>query len=269
MDKALDFYIVSDSVGETSLRVVNASLAQFPALSHSKLRRFPFIESEAELLQVLDEAKQQQAVVVATLVNPKFDKVAHNYAVTHDIIYINPINELINAISQRTGYAPLERSGTLHTIDDFYFDRIQAIEFAVKYDDGKNRSGYPIADIVLLGISRSSKTPLSMYLANRSYKVANLPLFPESPVPDILYDLPKEKVFGLIASPQYTASIRKERIKHLGLPEDASYSNIERIKEEYRYALDLYHQLGIPIVNIENKSIEELAEEILQIYEKH
>ena len=267
MTQTIKLHIISDSVGETAMGVANASLAQFPHIDSIDFERYPFVDSKEELLSILEEVRWTKGIIIATLVSKELETLAREFATEHQLTYINPMSQLVTEISHRTGLEPSHVSGSQYQLDDHYFDRIQAIEFAVKYDDGKNTQGYALADIILLGISRSSKTPLSMYLANRSYKVANLPIFPESPLPRGLDEIPKNKLFGLIASPQYIGRIRKERLKHLGLPEEASYSNIDRIKDEYRYAQNLYHELGIQVVNIENKSIEELAEEIVQLYE--
>ena len=185
------------------------------------------------------------------------------------MFYFNPIHDLIQHISIITNKEPSEQSGSLHNLDDQYFKRIQAIEFAVKYDDGKNRRGFKLADIVILGVSRSSKTPLSMYLANKGYKVANLPIFPEANIPQEIFEIPKEKIFGLSASPKYISDIRKGRVKFLGLDENATYSSLERVKTELMFANDLFDKIDAHIVSVENQSIEEMAEHIIQEYKKY
>ncbi|MGO1930842.1 MAG: pyruvate, water dikinase regulatory protein, partial [Ruoffia tabacinasalis] len=218
------FYIISDSVGETAIRVTNAALAQFPTFTDSSVKRFPFINTLEELTEILEDALKHHATVVATLVNEDLHYFTKEFTQKNDLFYFNPIHDLIQHISIITNKEPSEQSGSLHNLDDQYFKRIQAIEFAVKYDDGKNRRGFKLADIVILGISRSSKTPLSMYLANKGYKVANLPIFPEANIPREIFEIPKEKIFGLSASPKYISDIRKGRVKFLGLDENATYS---------------------------------------------
>lgn len=153
-------------------------------------------------------------------------------------------------------------------MDQNYFDRVSAIEFAVKYDDGKNHQGYRKADIVLLGISRTSKTPLSMYLANKGYKVANLPLIPEVPIPKEIYEVDSRRIFGLTASPRYISNIRTERVKVLGVGDSAKYNSMERVKDELMFSNDLYQELNAKVINVENKSIEETAAEIETIFKR-
>lgn len=263
---AQKFYIISDSVGETALRATNAALAQFPQLTNTSLKRFPFINSLDELKPILNEAKMVNAIIITTLVDDNLESYASTFAKDNHLSYHNVIDPILNIISERTGLIASEQSGTLHRLDDHYFDRIQAIEFAVKYDDGKNRKGFELADIVLLGVSRSSKTPLSMYLANKSYKVANLPIFPEVHIPQEIYEADSRRVFGLTASPLYIQKIRKKRVEMMGLGSDASYSSLERVKQELMFADDLYHRLNASVINIENQSIEELSEQIITRY---
>lgn len=262
------FYLISDSVGETALKATNAALAQYPQLTGITMKRFPFINSLDELKTILEEANKVKAVIITTLVNEQLDDYASSFAKDHQLAYHNVVEPILSIISNQTSLAPSEQAGALHRLDDHYFDRIQAIEFAVKYDDGKNRKGFALADIILLGVSRSSKTPLSMYLANKSYKVANLPIFPEVHVPQEIYDADPRRVFGLIASPLYIQNIRKKRVELMGLGDSASYSSLERVKEELMFADDLYHQLGASVIHIENQSIEELSEQIISQYNK-
>lgn len=262
-------YVISDSVGETAIRVTNAALAQFPTLNEMSVKRFPFINTLDELSEILGDAAKHEATVIATLVNEELHQFAQEFTNKEDMYYFNPIHGLIQHIATLTGKTPSEQSGSLHQLDDQYFRRIQAIEFAVKYDDGQNRRGFKLADIVILGVSRSSKTPLSMYLANKGYKVANLPIFPEANIPKEIYDVPSGRIFGLAASPKYISDIRKERVKFLGLDEKATYSNIERVKTELMFANDLFNKIGAHIISVENQSIEEMAEHVIQEFKKH
>lgn len=266
LDNQPKFYIISDSVGETALRATNAALAQFPSLTQKSMKRFPFINNMEELQPVLIEAQKVNAIIVTTLVNRELDNYARDFASERSLAYYNVIRELMTIITNQTDLEPTEKYGQLHRLDDHYFDRIQAIEFAVKYDDGKNRKGFELADIILLGVSRSSKTPLSMYMANKSYKVANLPIFPEVHIPEEIYKAESKRIFGLTASPLYIQSIRQKRVEMMGLGSGASYSNLERVKQELIFAEDLYYKLGAEVINIENQSIEELSEHILGIY---
>lgn len=260
------FYLISDSVGETALRATNAALAQFPQLTNPSMKRFPFINTLEELKPILDEAQKVDAMIITTLVDEHLEQYAREFSQKNRLEYHNVIDPILKMISKKTQLTATEQAGSLHRLDDHYFDRIQAIEFAVKYDDGKNKKGFELADIVLLGVSRSSKTPLSMYLANKSYKVANLPIFPEVHIPDEIYHADPRRIFGLIASPLYIQTIRKKRVEMMGLGENATYSSLERVKQELMFADDLYHRLNASVINIENQSIEELSEQIITRY---
>jgi regulator of PEP synthase PpsR (kinase-PPPase family) len=153
----------------------------------------------------------------------------------------------------------------MRKLDDEYFRKIEAIEFAVKYDDGRDPRGILRADIVLVGVSRTSKTPLSMYLAHKRYKVANVPIVPEVKPPDELYQIPRSKCVGLIISPDKLNEIRTERLKALGLGARANYASYERILEELDYAEKIMKRVGCPVINVSNKAIEETAGLILDI----
>lgn len=261
-DTEIKMFIVSDAVGETALRVANAVLAQFPNIKNKNIKRYPFIASKEEMISLLHDAGLENAIVVATIVNSELATFAQEYADEHHILYHNALTELIHMIQNKAEVAPVEESGLLQQMDQNYFDRVSAIEFAVKYDDGKNNKGFPQSDMVLLGISRTSKTPLSMYLANKGYKVSNLPLIPEVPIPKEIYEVDARRIFGLTASPRYIMNIRSERVKILGIPGSAKYSSLERVKDELMFSEQLYQKLGARMINVENKSIEETAAEI-------
>ncbi|MFZ2484057.1 MAG: pyruvate, phosphate dikinase/phosphoenolpyruvate synthase regulator, partial [Streptococcus parauberis] len=164
-----------------------------------------------------------------------------------------------------SGIAPLGQPGLLRKLDKEYFKRVEAIEFTVKYDDGKDPRAILAADLVLLGISRTSKTPLSMYLADKHLKVVNIPLIPEIPIPKELYQINSRKIIGLTNSIERLGQVRKERLRAMGLSSSASYANMERIFEELTYAEDVMKKLNCPIINVSEKAIEETATIILEI----
>src|SRR5699024_4539797 len=155
-------------------------------------------------------------------------------------------------------------TGLGHKLDEDYFKRVEAIEFAVKYDDGRDSRGISRADIVLIGVSRTSKTPLSQYLAHKRIKVANVPIVPEVDPPEELYEVAPEKCIGLLISPEKLNEIRIERLKALGLGNQATYANIERIHQELSYFDNVVTKIGCKIVDVSNKAVEETANIILQ-----
>lgn len=188
-----------------------------------------------------------------------------NFAHEHDIPYVDYMSDLISIIKKVTHSQPLMESGALRKLNDEYFKRIEAIEYSVKYDDGKHFTDIGEADALIVGVSRTSKTPLSMYLANKGYKIANIPLVPEIEIPDNVYKQKGLKVFGLTASPQYIANIRKNRAETLGLSSESRYNNLDRIKKNL-YMLRKFKKLNATVINTEYKSIEESAFYIEKFY---
>jgi regulator of PEP synthase PpsR (kinase-PPPase family) len=156
----------------------------------------------------------------------------------------------------------------LHRLDEQYFRRVEAIEFAVKYDDGKEPRGLLHADVVLIGVSRTSKTPVSMYLANKRIKAANVPIVPEVEPPSELFRISSRKIIGLTVQPQSLLQIRQERLKSLGLTTDAEYASLSRIQKELAYADRLMAQLGCSVIDVTNKAVEETASRVLEDYYK-
>lgn len=255
-------FVLSDSVGEISERLIYAVLSQFPRLESKEVTKFPFIDDTNDLIEILTDAKSEQAIVITTLIDKELNQTANDFIAENNLLAIDFFSDLMNTVQEKTQATPIHKTRALHALDEQYFDRMAAIEFAVKYDDGKNPKGFLKSDIVLLGISRTSKTPLSMYLANRSYKVSNLPLIPEVQLAPEISEIPSHRIFGLIASPQYIMRVRSERIKLMGLGGTSAYNDLERIKNELSYAEELYAKLGAHVINIEDRSIEETAQQI-------
>lgn len=255
----LTIYIVSDSIGETAQRMIHATLTQFPDLTQIEIKKFPYIKDENEFLNVLELAHEKNAIVVTTLVSESFNALGHQYAQEHQISYIDYMSELITMIEQHTQSTPLMESGALRKMNTEYFKRIEAIEYSVKYDDGKHFTDIGEADALIVGVSRTSKTPLSMYLANKGYKIANIPLVPEVTIPEIVFQHKGLKVFGLTASPNYIANIRKNRAEALGISKTSTYNSLDRIKKELSYAEEIFNKLNATVINTEYKSIEESA----------
>lgn len=261
--KDLDVFIVSDSSGETALTIAQTAMAQFPGV-HPVYQRFPFIQTESILHSILNLAQKKQAIIFHTLVTKKLSNIVDAFADANDIDHFDCIQPALNAVARRTEEEPMEVPSLNHNLTETYFDRIAAMEFAVTYDDGKDPAGLAKADIVLLGVSRTSKTPLSLFLANRGLKVANLPLAPKTQLPDELWEVDSSKIIGLTNDPGTLRKIRQERMISYGLPAESAYSDTEEIKQELDYALKLYKKLNCLIINVANKSIEETASLIME-----
>lgn len=182
---------------------------------------------------------------------------------------VDLLSSIIHKMSTKSDSKPLREAGLIRKMDKSYFERVEAIEFAVKYDDGKDPRGLLKADLVLVGISRTSKTPLSMYLANKHIKVANVPLVPEVPIPKELANVDPRKIIGLTNSPEKLNTIRVERLKSMGLSGSANYAKLDRILEELDYSEEVMKNLKCPVINVANKAIEETAGIILDILKEN
>ena len=258
-------YIISDSLGETAEFVVRAAASQYNGAG-VEFRRIPYVSDQDHLLEVIEEASRYNSLIAYTLVVEDLKITLEAEAKKKNLPTVDVLGPMMKGVHQLTGYEPRREPGLLHKLDDDYFRKIEAIEFAVKYDDGKDPRGVIYADIVLLGVSRTSKTPLCMYLAHKRIKAANIPLVPEVNPPDELFNLPRGKAVGLTIRPQILNEIRQERLKTLGLVSSADYASLERILKELEYAENIMKRLGCPIIDVSNKAVEETASKVLQIY---
>jgi len=246
--------------------VAKAACIQFNS-GRSEIVRIPYVQDEEHLLQALEEAAAKDAIVAYTLVIPALREQLIKFAADNNIVTVDVLGPMMEAIGKVSHLTPQYEPGLLHKLDEEYFHRVEAIEFAVKYDDGKDPRGILYADIVLVGISRTSKTPLCMYLANKRVKAANIPLVPEvAPPEELMQAKGSKKIVGLTVRPEVLNPIRQERLKALGLAPNADYASYERILKEIEYAEDVMKRLGCPIIDVSNKAIEETASRILQIY---
>lgn len=260
----LCIFVISDSAGETASKLAQAAIAQYEGEQVKvQIVKHTFISSEEELLLALEEAKERNAIVINTLVSKELVDITNEFGLLNHVYTIDLLSSLLNEITNRTDLEPKRLPGAMHFLNKNYFERISAMEFAVKYDDGKDPNGFLEADILLLGVSRTSKTPLSLFLANKNLKVANLPLIPEAHIPQQLWEVDPRKIVGLTNDPKILNSIRQERMKAYGLNPETAYSNINKIKKELAFANDLYDKLGCLVINVAQLSIEETASIIL------
>jgi len=255
--------VISDALGETAELVCRAAAAQFNGVK-TKLRKIPYVQDETHIDDILEEAVEEQAILVYTLVLARLRNYIERRAKEMNLVTIDILGPLINALEQKTGLQPKNIPNIVHRLDEQYFRKIEAVELAVKYDDGKDPRGVLYADVVVIGVSRTSKTPLSMYLAHKGIKTANIPLVPEVTPPRELFLIPSNKIFGLVLSPEKLNQIRSERLKTLGLGTSADYANINRIMEELEYADQIMKKLGCMVIDTTTKAVEETASIIMQ-----
>ncbi|WP_127848138.1 pyruvate, water dikinase regulatory protein [Lacticaseibacillus hulanensis] len=263
MSNELNLFIISDAVGDTALQLARAVAAQFPRLT-PRYRRYPFIQTREKLVEALDDAQKDNGIVINTLAIADLADEADEYAKKIGVPCLDVFTPAVRAISKKFNEEPTGIAGSVHDLNENYFDRIGAIEFAVTYDDGKDPKGFLEADIVLLGVSRTSKTPLSLFLANRNLKVANLPLVPSAKIPDEIYKVDPNKIIGLTTDPQVLMEFRRQRMIAYGLNPDNNYSARTQVLEELDYANQLYAKLGCMVINTAHRSIEETATLILE-----
>ncbi|MEK4486502.1 pyruvate, water dikinase regulatory protein [Psychrobacillus sp. FSL H8-0484] len=262
--KMLNLFIVSDSIGETGELVAKAAISQFrPGLQHTKLKRFPHIDSLDHIKEITELANEQKAIILYTLVQKGMRDALIKYCDLYNLESVDLIGPVINLLEKNLEEKAFEEPGLVRKLDEDYFKKIEAIEFAVKYDDGRDPRGVLQADIVLIGVSRTSKTPLSQYLAHKRYKVANVPLVPEVEPPEELFLVDPAKCFGLVITPEKLNTIRKERLIAIGLNDDASYAKIDRINDEIAHFEKIVQKIGCRVIDVTNRAVEETANVVI------
>lgn len=258
-------YVISDSAGDTGEAAVRAAAVQFSPIA-VQIVRVTFIQDRGSIDRVVEAAHTGRSMIVFTLVVPELRDYLLEQALLNKIVCIDLLGPIIGNLEGLLHKQSRHEPGIIHELDEDYFKRVEAIEFAVKYDDGRDSSGVLKADIVLVGVSRTSKTPLAMYLANKKFKVANVPLVPELKPPKELFTIPKNKIIGLRIGTDKLNAIRKERLKALGLHGEASYAKLDRIEQELKYSASIMERLGCVIIDVTNRAVEETASMIQDMY---
>ncbi len=260
-----EIFIVSDGTGETAVAAVRAAMTQFH--TRWKLRAFGEIRREAQVNRVIEQAAESGALVVFTLVNEPLAQAIRHKAEEASVAAVDLLGPLISTIATHSHLKPQFRPGLLHGFTDEYFQRIEAVEFAVRHDDGANSRTLYQADIVLTGVSRTSKTPLSMYLAQRGYKTGNVPLVPGLDPPPALLEIDPRKVFALDIDSSTLLEVRQSRLRAMGKAPYSAYADAERVLLELDRARRMFRQLRWRIVNVSGRAVEENAARIIELYE--
>jgi len=255
-------YLLSDATGETAEKMVLAALTQFRD-KPVRLIRVNNVRTKNQVYESLDEALAKSALVVYTIVNRELAQLTHDECDSFGLISIDLLTPLLMKVAHFVGRSPKETPGLLHGIDEAYFKRIEAIEFTVKQDDGQEPRNLYLADIVLVGISRTSKTPLSIYLAHRGWKVANVPLVKGIDPPPELYEIDQKRIAALIIDPQRLVEVRAARLRNLGQDPRAAYADYEEIEDELKFAKKFFRGHPWSIIDVSSKAIEETANEVL------
>jgi regulator of PEP synthase PpsR (kinase-PPPase family) len=263
-DPPVELHVVSDATGETATRVVQAVERQFPDL-HFEVVHHPRITSVDEVHLAAARAKGRRAVVVYTLVDPGYRDVMRQLCRRYRLHYCDLLGHPIDAVARVSGLPAKMEPDAQPVLDEEYFRRVGAMEFAVRYDDGVGASRLRDADIVLVGVSRSSKTPLSIYLGYLGYKTANVPIVRGIDPPGELFDVDPAKIVGLTIDAERLAAIRGARAR--SLKGARRYADLLEIYEELEYAESVHRRLGCPVIEVSNLAIEETARRIIRIVE--
>jgi regulator of PEP synthase PpsR (kinase-PPPase family) len=258
--------VISDATGDTAERVVRAALQQFKD-APCNVRLYSHVRLESEVEEIIERAAELRALVVFTLVNPSERELLWKLCDRLNVEAVDLIGHLMAKMAVYLGTQPSGVPGLLHTLSEEYYRRIEAVEFAVKNDDGAEPRNLPKADLVLVGISRTSKTPLSTFLAQqKGLRVANVPLVLGVAPPAELDEVDPSKVYGLTLQPDALMRIRQARLQHLGMPSDSSYGLLEHIRKESAYAQEIFRRHpDWPVIDVTAKAIEETAADILRI----
>ncbi|ODT91855.1 MAG: phosphoenolpyruvate synthase regulatory protein, partial [Sphingobium sp. SCN 64-10] len=258
---------LSDSTGETLEHIGKAAIAQFENVE--TIRHFwPMVRSEQHLERILEEVARNPGMVLFTLANQALRKRLENACRALGIPFVAPLDPVTDAMSNLLGQETRNRPGRKHVLDEAYFARIDAIQFTIAHDDGVGWENWEEADILLAGVSRTSKTPTSIYLANRGYKTANIPLVPESPPPRSLFALKHPMVVGLTTSAERLVAVRRNRLLSLNQTPETAYVDLERVNSEVAHARRLFADQGWPVIDVTRRSIEETAAAIVHLYQE-
>ena len=268
MSNIYQIYLISDSTGETLDRIFLALKAQFKNIEY-KVHSYSFTRTENQILKILEDAKENEhSVILYTIVDNNLAKYLANKSDEKKIPCFGVLGNLILNFSKILNQKASHEPSGQHALNDEYYERIEAIQFTMNHDDGKSIRDIEKSDIILVGVSRTSKTPTSIYLANRGFKTSNIPLINENSLPKKLKDNPQITcVVGLTTEPERLVEIRKNRMNSLKETENKNYTNIENITKEIIDAKKTFLKYRWPVIDITRKSVEEAAASIIKIHE--
>ena len=268
MGNTHQIYLISDSTGETIDRIFLALKAQFKNIKY-KVHQFSFTRTENQIIKILDDAKENpNSIILYTIVDSKLAKFLSHESEKYKIPCFGVLGDLIlnfsKVLNQRASHVP---SGQ-HVLDEEYYKRVEAIQFTMNHDDGNSLNDIDKSDIILLGVSRTSKTPTSVYLANKGYKTSNIPLVNENSIPEFLKKNPSSIcVIGLTTEPKRLHDLRKNRMTSIKEKENIEYVNTEKITKEVENAKKTFKKYNWPMIDVTRKSVEETAASVIKIYE--
>ena len=268
MNNTYQIYLISDSTGETLDRIFLAIKAQFQNIKY-KIHTYSFTRTENQILKILSDAeKHKESIILYSIVDSNLAKYLANTSNTKKIPCFGVLGDLILSFSKLLNQKASHEPSGQHVLNDEYYKRIEAIQFTMNHDDGNLLKEINKSDIILLGVSRTSKTPTAIYLANKGFKTSNIPLINDNSIPEILKENPKIAcVVGLNTEPERLVDIRKNRMNTLRETENKSYVSLEKIKKEVDEAKNTFRKYKWPSIDVTRKSVEETAASVIKIYE--
>ena len=268
MNNIYQIYLISDSTGETLDRIFIAIKAQFKNIDY-KIHTCSFTRTENQIFKILSEAeKDANSIILYSIVDSNLAKYLANTSNAKKIPCFGVLGDLILSFSKLLNQKASHQPSGQHALNDEYYKRISAIQFTMSHDDGNLVKDLSKSDIILLGVSRTSKTPTSIYLANKGFKTSNIPLINENSIPQTLKENPKMVcVVGLTTEPERLVDIRKNRMNTLKETENKSYTDIEKIRKEVDQAKNTFRKYKWPTIDVTRKSVEETAASVIKIHE--
>ena len=268
MVNTYQIYLISDSTGETLERIFLALKAQFKNIEY-KIHSYSFTRTENQILKILEDAKNNEnSIILYTIVDNSLAKYLANTSDSKKIPCFGVLGNLILNFSKILNQKASHEPSGQHILNDEYYDRIEAIQFTMNHDDGNLLNDIDKSDIILVGVSRTSKTPTSIYLANKGFKTSNIPLVNENSLPEKLKKNPQFTcVVGLSTEPERLADLRKNRMNSLKENDNTNYTNLENIKDEVIKAKQTFQKYKWPVIDVTRKSVEETAASIIKIHE--
>ncbi len=268
MAEIYQIYLISDSTGETLDRIFLALKAQFNNF-HYKTNHFSFTRTENQITKILENCKKQnKKIILYTIVDEKLGKFLNEESKKYNIPCFGVLGNLIESFSKILKKNSLNLPSRQHILNDEYYKKIDAIQFTMTHDDGNSIKDIEKSDIILIGVSRTSKTPTSIYLANKGFKVSNIPIVNNDSIPENLKKNKLKKcIIGLVAEPERLAEIRKNRMANLKETGNQKYTNLQKIKNEVDNSKNTFQKFKWPTIDVSRKSVEETAASVIKIYE--
>lgn len=268
MNNPHNIYLISDSTGETIDRIFTALKSQFSKFNY-KIHQYSFTRTKNQIKEIINSArKQKNTIILYTLVDYTLTEYLIKNSEKNKIPCYGVLGDLISKFSKILKQKSLNIPSRQHKLNDEYYDRVEAIQFTMRHDDGKDIKDIEESDIIILGVSRTSKTPTSIYLANRGFKTSNIPLVNDMSIPEILKkNIKKICIIGLTTEPDRLIDLRKNRLRSLRENEKSDYTNLKKISDEVKEAKKAFKKYKWPVIDVTRKSVEETAASIIKIYE--